>query len=274
MHRTQSIAPAIAFLAAALTMNGCSSGGSSGGGDGGDGGPDVNLQFHGLHYHQDFYGSPNFIAFWWSVRNDSDQDVGPVQWRLTRVDGPSNESKSGSMGVIPAHAQVGDGHEFHVDWLETQLDARHTWLLTIDPNNRITESDKNDNSYTFIVDTPSATMPSQAGDIEFRTNTPHFHAVVGSPNAYVFHFEATNTGASTLEGVDWRLRCADIGYDETFTLDAMPAGGTVEASTPVEVPEGQHEFTLTLDSGDDVDETNEANNSRVFVVLVAAGGSG
>jgi hypothetical protein len=236
---------------------------------------DLSLWF--CHVHQDYYADPTHFAFWWSVHSTFATDVANVEWMVRRLDGPPQAAKTGVITNVKAGTIGGDGHDYSTEWTEAAPGGRHYYQLILDPHNKITEAGKANNSYIFVVDVPSTSMLVRDGDLEFYGREAHVHCMM--PNdQFDVHFELRNSSDQAMDNVEWRLQCPDIGFDQTFTIDEIPAQTIYGADPPLlqqiltlSQP-GLHDITLTIDPNNHIAETNELNNVRVFHILVGPPG--
>jgi hypothetical protein len=275
-------------FACLFALTACSSGGS--GGSTSSGSPtsdlplsnppwqiaaDDDLALYMVHVHQDYHADPTHFAFWWSVRSAFAAPVQSVEWRIERLDGPAQPALTGTIGPIPGGNSGGDGHDHHAEWTEQAPGARHTYRLTIDPNHRIEQASRQNDSYIFVVDVPTSATPSRSGDLEFYAREAHVHAMREN-SEYVFHFQARNTTTAEIKKTKWRLKSVSLGVDTLYDLPEIPAGGIVEVDQILRiVAPGEHDVTMTIDAPGDVSESNEGNNAHPFFVLVGSpSGSG
>ncbi|MBA3709389.1 MAG: hypothetical protein H0W83_11305 [Planctomycetes bacterium] len=227
---------------------------------------DLSLYF--CHVHQDLYVDPTHFSFWWGIKSTFAANTANVEWVLQRLDGPAQPPMRGTIPSVAANATGGDGHDVHVDWTEAAPGARHTYALTIDPDNRIVEARKRNNTYVFIVDVPGTSAPSIADDLEFYAREAHVHCMVPG-QGYIVHFQVRNTKTTDVPATRYRVSCAALGLDTSYDLPAIPAGGVVEAFQTVTITTaGEYSIILTIDSTDLVSEARESNNARTFVILV------
>jgi hypothetical protein len=260
-------------------LTGCGGGGSSGderssGGSSVDNPAGVlDPQFHGIHYHQDFFENPRNFAFDWSVRNDTDVPIRNLRWRIRRLDGPNPMQQSGTIATVAAHEEVADGHNYHVEWQESET-GTFTYAVTLDPDNRIVETDESNNTYLFTITVPGTTRLSVPDDLKFYQRTAHFHGLLPG-DRYVFHFELANTGSQPRNNVVWSLICPELGIDERTVVDRVDAGDHVETSHGVTITaEGEFEFHVIIDPDDHVAEEDEGNNDHRFIVFTTFGDAG
>jgi hypothetical protein len=279
----------VTAMATAAVLAGCSSGG---GGSGGSGTPapsqgvppeTFDLAFHGLHYHQDYYGNPQYYGIDFSVRNDSDWNPGTVAWSIRR-----RETGQVLSGTVPvgARANVGDGHNFHIEvfeaaggdpsWIEP---GRHTLEVRLDPANATREDADNlaNNVHVLVIDVPGAPRTAQANDLRYFGREAHVHEALPD-GRLVFHFQAENTGALPIEGATWRLRSSDVALpDEVFVIPSIPAGGRVETSAGINIrTPGTYVIEMILDPDDAVGTAQDAdpdNNLRRFTIIMPADGA-
>lgn len=262
-----------------LAISGCSDASGGGGGGGGRGGGDdgtgeppagSGISFYSVHYHQDLYQNPRNFSFEWSVRNATGGSLSNLDWEVRRLDG-DRPAVSGTINSVPVGV-IGNGHTYKTEWSETST-GRHTYQITLDPNNLIEDADRSDNTVLFVVDVLETTRTTADSDLRFRGRTAHYHAALPN-NSYTFHFEAENSSAP-MSGVLWRLRNDELGIDWTRDISTIPAGGSVESSNTVQITQaGEYEFEVLLDSANTISEGDEENNTRRFVVIVAPSESG
>ena len=227
------------------------------------------------HVHQDPVGDPTHFAFYWSVRSTFTHVLPSVDWKLERIDGDPQQVMSGTISNLPDLEQGGDGHNYHADWVEQAPGSQHMYRLTVNPGHAITEAGYDNDSYIFVVDVPATATPSKVGDLEYYAREAHFHAMMPN-NQYVFHFQARNRTSARIPRTKWRLQDPLEGIDNVYDLDAIAAGDVGETDQTIRLmAPGIHTVTLTLDSANQVTETDEADNVRVFRVLIGTpSGSG
>ncbi|MFC1961583.1 CARDB domain-containing protein [Chloroflexota bacterium] len=134
-------------------------------------------------------------------------------------------------------------------------DGSHTVDAVADGLNHVQESDESNNSqtkdyFTLAPDlvissiTQSPTSPSEGEEVTITVRIKN----QGSGNSYPFHF------ACYLNDVD-----LDSGY-----VGAMNAGATVTKTFTWEAATGVHSFLAIADSGEEVAESDETNNTQTL----------
>jgi hypothetical protein len=282
----------MAFAALAIALGGC---GLTGGGSSDSSGPGISqlpppdldtvnppftvassddLALWYCHVHQDYYSNPRNFAFYFSVHSTFDHDISNVEWAVRRIDGsPAQSSPIKVIATVKAGVDGGDGHDYSYEWSEQAPAGRHYYELVLDPNNKIAEAKKSNNRYVFVVDVPGSSTPAKDGDLEFYGREAHVHCMMPS-DQFDVHFELRNSSDHDMDNVEWRLQCPDIGFDQTFTIDKIKAQSIYGDVPPLLQQilsissQGLHDITLTIDPNNHIAETNEANNVRVFHILV------
>jgi hypothetical protein len=225
------------------------------------------LALYSGHVHQDYFADPTHFAIYWSIRSSFTGNISAVEWVVQRVDGDEHETKTGTVTNLPGSEQGGDGHNYHVEWTETEP-GRHYYVVMIDPDSKIDEASRANNSHVFVVDIPESSEVSRSGDIELYAREAHVHELYPG-SGYIVHFEARNTTANTIGPTTWTITSPELGVDQTYTLARMEAGEVIADSDTIVITEpGLHELILTIDADDEVAESNENNNRRVFPLLI------
>jgi hypothetical protein len=220
------------------------------------------------HVHQDYYADPVHFAFWWDVRSSFTTAVPSIAWKIERLDGTPPPAVTGTITNLPANNAGVDGHEVFVPWIESDRGSHHRYKLTINSDRAIVESNYDNDSFIFEVDVPNLETPSQAGDLEFNSDSAHVHMWMPDSENEI-HFDVRNRLASAVPATKWRLRDALEGIDASYDLDAISAGGVVVGNQLIQLlTPGLHAVTITIDSLNAVGETNEANNVSTQYILV------
>jgi hypothetical protein len=234
------------------------------------------------HIHQDYFWAPTQLHFYFSVHSTYTRDIANVQYMIRRLDGPPQDPLVGVIPMVKAGTIGGDGHDYEKDWIEQNPGGRHYYELLLDPFNQITDdADLTNNRYVFVVDVPDQKLGSHANDIEFYGPEAHVHCDM--PNSqFDAHFEVRNLFTTPVTNLQWRLQVPDIAFDQTFTIPSIPGDPqdpTIQPPPNVDrdsslqqifklMQPGLHDVILTLDPNNQIAESNETNNVRVFHILV------
>jgi chitodextrinase len=228
------------------------------------------LSFFGTHYHRDFFRSPQTVTFGWSVVSTFAQPLSGIEWTIRRLDGPAKSISRSILSVVPGE-DLNDGHNTMQTWTEDILGGRHTYLVTLDPNNKIAETDESNNTYLFIIDypVPGPAYTTTTPDLEFFQNSPHFHG--SEPESgHEFMFKVRNTGKTVVTGAKWKLSSTSLGFSRERDLGPIGPGEILQYGYQMPITEqGEHDFKLTIDSTNAVTNESETNNSIDFVIVVS-----
>jgi hypothetical protein len=222
------------------------------------------------HVHQDYFSDPTHFGFWWGIRSTFSTTVASIDWTIERLDGTPQPPLTGTITNIPAYNTGGDGHEHSAEWTELQPGARHTYRLTINASQTQPEASSINDSYVFVVDVPSTTTANLSGNLVYYAREAHFHAMMPDEQ-FIFHFEAQNLTGAAIPSTKWRLQDPLEGIDITNDLEALADQAIAETHQTVTLhTPGLHVVTQTLDSADQLSESNRKLNVRTFYVLVNA----
>lgn len=163
----------------------------------------------------------------------------------------------------------GETEQAYIDWIATPA-GKHKIIVTVDPDDNITEIDENNNQLNAEIDvSPAGNLPDltlTSDDITYDPLKPSEGTEVTI--TAVIH----NDGSADASDVLVRFE-DDYGGTHTIgedTIANIPAGGTGTAEiTWTAIGVGSHTITVTADPENDIEEEDEGNNwaSKVIDVL-------
>jgi hypothetical protein len=188
-----------------------------------------------------------------SILNWGLQPADGVSYKVTRDDG--NVIKTASIGNLAPGAAS--------DQSVVDQTVGHTYTVTVDPDNRVTEAVEENNSTTITsVETPVTPI---SGDLRFIDAHHHGAYYYQDP---IFHFFIENTTSADITDVWYTIRQDGVDvFGFPKKIDRISPG------TPAEVfqnpyggandkPSGHHTYTVVIDPANLLGESNEGNNSN------------
>lgn len=184
-------------------------------------------------------------------------------------DGPSTGSGQGIL-LQTSHMSGLNGTEVRTGTFGVTLtgDGSHTLYLVADSGNLITESSKTNNTGTITVNvggTPTlADLSITPMDITLTPSRPQTGDTV-QINARIRNQGAEVADSFTFEIFDGAPESGGTPIlSQIFTI---PAGADQTVSTNWPIPAGIHEVNVIIDRGNQIVETNEANNRATVRVM-------
>jgi subtilase family serine protease len=192
-----------------------------------------------------------------------------VPWRIARdgVDGFAAGSIS-SLGANSTSAL----QSFSV--LEA-TGTTHTYLIMIDPDNVIKESNENDNTQQLTLSW-GVTTPPPGVNLYFAQPPAASPANPTGGTTFNLTFsvgDASGDGTG-VTNVDWTVARDGVPNFTTGTIPAIGANSSVGVSIPLTEPSGSHTYQVTLDPSNTIIETNEGDNVQSVTVPVSLTGNG
>jgi subtilase family serine protease len=195
------------------------------------------------------------------VRNDSPVAVKNIEWK---VYSDVNEVAAGTI------SEIGAGDSYTVN-ASSQADQEGTFTIKaiVDPDNKIPETNENNNTVTKQLTITSESQPLSLPNVDVAVVSvalSNAHIKVGQDTKV----QATvkNLGSDTVNAVPVAFLVGDVNFS-VQVIDSLPPGGTkTVTATLVGLVGGTYTITVIADRREFIKETNEGNNQRDTTLVV------